>query len=44
MWRAMFEVRSKGDICEDCASDTTWVQNKASARPMNDALSVAVIA
>jgi hypothetical protein len=40
----MFEVRSKGDICEDWASNATRVQNKASTWPMNDALSVAVTA
>ena len=42
MWRAMFEGGSKGDICENRASNASRIQNEASTWSMNDALSVAV--
>jgi hypothetical protein len=44
MWRAMFEGGSKGDICENRASNASRIQNEASTWSMNDALSVAVAA
>jgi hypothetical protein len=44
VWRAIFKVRSKRDVCENWTSDAARVQDKASTWAIDDALSVAVAA